>query len=210
MSFKSIIALALAAGSSVACAQGYVGAVVALSNLDLSCQTGRKCDDSGNGWKLFGGTRLEQPLVSLGRAHVNVVEVGLMRFGKASDQFTRRISINNGQGTVEQVNVPAAETVSVNALTFAMGATISLAQRASLVPKVGLAYVSATSRSSVNGISQGSETKSSLQPYLGVSLGYEAVQGVTVNAGVDWTRARTEDRGGASALLMGVGASVAF
>ena len=209
MRLNRIFVVSLALSTGAVWAQSYVGALVALTDLGVSCSSGARCDGRGNGFRIFAGTKLEKPIMQLGPVGVNVVEVGAMRFGKATAEGETQVTVNGVSSPVVQT-VPVKTTVSANALTFALGSSMSVAQGFTVTPKVGFAYVSGSYKVNLDGVSQGGETKSSLQPYLGISAAYEAAPGVSVNAGLDWTRVRVESLGTGSAVQLGLGASLAF
>lgn len=195
--------------SPAALAQGYVGAVAALTRVDVSCLPGVSCDNNGFGFKLFAGTKLEKPLLKLGGGGVDVVEVAAMRLAKGRYNGRTEITVNGGSGPVV-ANVPASVTLGVNGLVASLGASFPLGQRFAVTPKLGVAYMTATGEYVVDGARMGSVTKSSVQPYLGVSADYLLGQGIKLTAGLDWTRFRLAGSENEDAMLLGLGAAVSF
>lgn len=209
---KNLLIAALIAASPAAFAQGYVGAVAALTRLSDACTASFRCEDSNaTGFKVFGGAYLPATqTLNLGVAKVNRVEVGAMRFGKIRSSGDVMTTFYDGDNDVYfQAPVPTTHQVQADAILGAAVMEVPLAQQLNLTTKLGLAYVSATASVEKNGRRFNSKSKSSVQPYVGLGLEYALPSDVRLQGGVDWTRYRVDGRSG-SATQVGLGASVAF
>lgn len=209
---KSLLIAALMAAAPAAFAQGYVGAVLAMTRLNDACATSLRCQDTNaTGFKVFGGAYLPpHQTLSLGAAKVNRVEVAAMRFGKVTSSGTVAGKIFDGDADA-YFTQPVASTLKVqaDAILAAAAMEVPLAKQLNLTTKLGLAYVSATAGVERAGRRFNSTTQSSVQPYAGLGLEYNAYGSVLLQGAVDWTRYRVEGYSG-SAMQVGLGASVAF
>lgn len=209
---KKLFIAALVAASPSVFAQGYVGAVAALTRLNDACEPLFRCGSSNaGGFKVFGGAYLPAAqTLNLGVAKVNRVEVGAMRFGKISSSG---VGVKYAWNDDDEVYVPSDVTVKrsaqADAISGAVVMEVALADQLTLATKLGLAYVSATAAIERNGRRFDSKTQSSVQPYAGLGLEYALPGDVRLQGGVDWTRYRVAGRSG-SATQLGLGASVAF
>ena len=207
---KYFIAVGLLSASSWVCAQGYVGAVVALTKLQNSCVESYKCNDSrGHGFKIFGGTRFNaDEQLSLGGVGFSRIEVAAMRFGKQASTGTAATTVISG-GNPVPATLAAKSEVSADALVVAAGMDWRLSRQLVAVGKVGLAYVTGTLSSSLGGVSNGSVSNNAIRPYLGLAMEIEVLPNVQVQGGFDWTRYSVDGRSG-SATQLGLGAAVSF
>ena len=209
---KNLLIAALIAASPGAFAQGYVGAVAALTRLSDACTASLRCEDStANGFKVFGGAYLPaDQVLKLGVAKLNRIEVGAMRFGKISSSgIVDRTFFDGDADAYFTVPVAGTQKVQADAILGAAVLEVPLAQQLNLTTKLGLAYVSATAALEQGGRRFDSKTKSSVQPYVGLGLEYALPSNVLLQGGVDWTRYRVDGRSG-SATQLGLGASMAF
>lgn len=209
---KNVLIAALIAVSPAAFAQGYVGAVAALTRLSDACAASLRCEDSNAfGFKVFGGAYLPAgQVLKLGAAKVNRIEVGAMRFGKMSSSGeVSRTFFDGDADAYFTVRFPGTQTVQADAILGAAVMEIPLAQQVNVTTKLGLAYVSATAAVEQAGRKFNSKTKSSVQPYVGLGLEYALPSNVLLQGGVDWTRYRVDGRSG-SATQLGLGASMLF
>lgn len=209
---KNLLIAALLAASPAAFAQGYVGAVAALTRLNDACTASFRCGDSNaNGFKVFGGVYLPSAkTLNLGAAKVNRLEVSAMRFGKVSSSGQGvKYTWNDDDEVYVPSDVAVQRKVQADAIAGAAVMEIALAEQLTLATKLGVAYVSATSAIERDGRRFDAKTKSSVQPYAGLGLEYALPGDVRLQGGVDWTRYRVDGRSG-SATQLGLGASVAF
>jgi len=209
---KNLLIAALIAASPAAFAQGYVGAVAALTRLSDACTASLRCEDSNaKGFKVFGGAYLPaSQSLNLGVAKVNRLEVSAMRFGKVSSSGQGvKYTWNDDDEVYVPANVAVKHKVQADAIAGAAVMEVALVEQLTLAAKLGLAYVSATAAIDHDGRRFNSKTKSSVQPYAGLGLEYALPGDVRLQGGVDWTRYRVDGRSG-SATQLGLGASVVF
>lgn len=189
---QSFVLLALLGCASAASAQGYAGAVAAISRASAGCLSGYDCkDNQATGFKLYAGFRAapKDALLDLGFARVNGMEISFMRFGKVSGHGSRVIAVNGGSGSVVNRTVPVGYSSEADAVAAAVVAQVPLPAGFSLLPKVGLAFVSSTVNFTQDGARNGSRSANNVEPYLGIALNYELLPNtLQVNAGFDWTR----------------------
>lgn len=210
-----ICLVALVLGNSV-CAQGYVGAVAALSNVDFDCQVRfSACDKSSSGGKIYFGQKLgSAPLAGFSPRSV---EVTYLRFGAGKAKGTEEIDVavvqNPGTPSEEIVRgtriAPIAEKAETDAIAVAGVWSVEPVHGASLSAKAGIAYVSSTIKDSLDGRSNGAKSQSRLQPYLGLAAAYSLAGTARVVASLDLTRFDVDGRKGLASML-GLGAELEF
>jgi hypothetical protein len=203
-------ALVLAAPCSFA--QGYAGAVLALSRVADSCVAGLRCERNNPfGFKLFAGASLPvaNQLVFSG-ARLTRVEVAAIQFGKVtSSGLIGKREFDADLDDYVTVFAPGQVVVQANAIATAAVTEFALNNQLNLVAKLGLAYVSATTSTERDDKRIDSSTKSSVQPYIGLGVEFALPFDVLLHGGVDWTRYRVDGRSG-SATQLGVGAAISF
>lgn len=208
-----MVAGLLAAGVSMASAQGYVGALVALTKLQMSCEDGASsCGDKPLGFKIYGGMHYsDAESLHIGIGTIDTLEVGAVRFGSRTATWptTKRIYSSSSSTGALEVAAVAKATVSADAIYVAGGAHIPLFKGLSFTPKVGVAWVTTTRKDWVDSVSQGSISENHLAPYIGLGLEYAIVPEVRIQTTLDSTLMRTEGASGA-AHLFGLGAAVEF
>ncbi|MDO9237848.1 MAG: hypothetical protein Q7U28_17655 [Aquabacterium sp.] len=180
-------------------AQGYVGVAAAKSNVGIDCAGKTLCDRKGFGVKLFAGAKL-----SAGDP-VDAVEVGVLNFGKS------RSSVLVDYVDVE--NVSHLKDVSkvglVNALTFSGVLNFTIADGFVLATKMGVAYVSSTVRTYVDGAPNGSVTATKFKPYLGLAASFSVDENVKLVGSYDLTVFDVDGKK-SHAGMMGLGAEMQF
>lgn len=196
-------------------AQGYAGAVAALSKMGLNCDGQASCDKKGRAVKLYVGSNLSQEKqIDFGVGRLQAVEVSFIGFGKSSSNGTGylydpNVDILDPAAPSPLYPVPTSKSVTANAITFAGVLKFPIVEGAGAVARVGAAYVSSTARYYVQGGSNGSETSTKLKPYIGLGLEYEAVKGLRFVGAYDWTKLDVSNqRGGLQSL--GLGAEMDF
>lgn len=212
---KRLIAACYLAGvSSVALADGYFGAVLALSKIQSGCSAGYKCDQVAIGGRLYGGTKLKpSQVVDLGGlGSINAMEVGYIRPGNGKSSGNKVIQRYNSDinvSAVEVVSVPATERVEATAIYAALVSNFPLDAQTSLNAKLGVAYVSSTLHSSVEGVSDGGQTATKFKPYLGLGAAYSIGDGLSLTGSFDFTQYDVVGRKG-NITALGFGAQKSF
>lgn len=202
------IGVAMAGFCAAVSAQGYVGAVMALSKLSNACTTGFRCDDArGTGFRIFAGHRFTdaEALQLGGGVRINRVEVSGLRFGKQS-ALGQRTKFLEDSATIQ---VPVSEQVSATALVVAAGTDYQVHPGIILVGRLGLAYVTATVATTVDGRGDGSKSQNAIRPYVGAGVEYLLPDDIRFIWNLDWTRYSVDGRSG-SATQLGLGAAVSF
>ncbi len=209
---RVIAACCLAGVSSVALADGYFGAVLALSKIQSGCSSGYKCDQVALGGRLYGGTKLKpSQVVDLGGlGSINAMEVGYIRPGNGKSSGNKVIRrYNPDLADVEVVSVPATETVEATVIYAALVSNFPLDAQTSLSAKLGVAYVSSTLLSRVDGVSDGGQTATKFKPYLGLGAAYSIGDGLSLTGSFDFTQYDVVGRKG-NITALGFGAQKSF
>lgn len=200
------VTCSLLVACSVTLAQGYAGAVVALTNFDANCGEQMSCDNKGHGVKVYFGSKLaKESQIDLGFAKLDSVEVGLINFGKGRLSYSRAfVDPDNGPYLVNAATVNTA-----NALTAAAVIRMPVFDGAAFLVRPGLAYVSSTQRYYVSGVQDGSETATKFKPYLGLGVEYAPMDNFKIVGSFDFTQF---DVAGQKANLksLGLGAEIGF
>lgn len=201
------IATVLASVGAAASAQGYVGAVAALSKLSDSCTTGFKCEDSrATGFRFFAGHRFSDAEAwGLGVVRVNRIEVSALRFGRQRSTGTATKFLTDSATK----QVPSVNEVSANALVVAVGSELPIGGWFALNGRLGLAYVTASVSSTIDGLSNGSTSGNAIRPYVGVGAEFLLPLDIRLLSSLDWTRYSVKGYSG-SATQLGLGASMSF
>lgn len=192
-------------------AQGYFGAVAALSSTGLDCSSTRSCDKKGFALKIYGGTKLTpSSQVDLGIARLDAVEFSAINFGKIGSTASATVKrYNSDTFAIDDVVVDASTVNTVNAITAAAVLNAPVTSELGLAARLGMAYVSATSRRYVDGVSNGSETQTKFQPYVGFSAMYSITDAIRLVGSYDFTRAPFVGRT-ANVSAYGVGAELTY
>lgn len=204
---KMMIAAAMAVFCGVAAAQGYVGAVVALTKLGSGCSGTLSCDTKGVGAKVYFGSKLaKESRFEFGFGAVDAVEFGVMSFGKGSYTYNKDY-VNGSTGTPFTLDASTVNTA--NALVASVVARMPVFDGVSILVRPGLAYVSSTQRYYVAGVRNGSETETKLKPYVGLSVEYSVMDKFKVVGSFDWTRFDAASQK-ANLTALGLGAEIGF
>jgi hypothetical protein len=207
---KRIVVAAMLAGlGSVACAQGYAGAVLSLSRLDFGCVDGNTCDEKGRGFKIYAGSKLSPGrTLNLGIGKLDAIEVSYLKFGKAKASGSKEIMFYE-DSFVFPFPVDTTETALADALTLAAVVHVPVVDQLTAVGRLGVAYVSSTLRSTVDGKTMGATTSNKFKPYAGLGLEYGIPNVVKVVGSFDWTKYEVNDRKG-NAKMFGLGVETNF
>jgi len=198
--------------SPVSHAQGYVGAVAALSSVGMDCSDTLSCDKKGHGFKMYGGTKLSPAnQINLGGfGKIDAVEVGVLTFGKFSSSVPVSYPVYDPDtgGSTTQNRVSSSSYTS-NALTVAAVANFPILSDLAFSLKLGAAYESSTIRNYVDGAGNGSDTSTKLKPYIGLGLSYAVLNSVKIVSSYD--RIAFDVAGQKSnASMFGLGAEIGF
>ena len=178
---KKYIALGLAAPllaalAGTAAAESYVGLGAGPSNFRVDCSGLNRCDKSDVGVKFFGGYRYT-PLISAELAYID--------FGKSTS-------------TATQDGFQLEGTLKSHALVADVALRMPLATAVSGIARVGVARVRSALDQRADGNIIASNARTSLQPYLGVGLQYVVQKNISVEVGLDMTRAKLSNNTGGS------------
>lgn len=202
-----MITAAMGVFCGVAAAQGYVGAVAALTKLGSGCSGTLSCDTSGVGAKVYFGSKLsKESRFEFGVGEIDAVEFGVMSFGKGSYTYNKDY-VDGSTGDPFTLNASTVNTA--NALVASIVARVPLFDGASFLVRPGLAYVSSTQRYYVAGAQNGSQTETKLKPYLGLGLEYSLTDNFKVVGSFDWTRFDAASQN-VNLMSLGLGAEVGF
>jgi len=205
---KIIISSAIALLSCAAAAQGYAGAVVALTKLGADCAGMLVCDTKGHGAKIYFGSKLaKENQLDFGVGGVDAIEFGVIAFGKGASNYTREYvdAVSGGPNIV----APATTVNTANALIASVVARVPLFEGASFLVRPGVAYVSSTQRYYVSGVQNGSETATKLKPYVGLGLEFSLMENMKVVGSFDWTKFDVANQK-ANLTSLGLGAEIGF
>ena len=209
---RLMIAAALGGFVSVACAQGYAGAVRSLTRVALNCPSGESCDTRSKGMKLYAGTKLSPSnVVDFGIGKVEAVELAYMSFGKAvatggTMPLTEYDEPNDAYITR---NAPATYKTYADALAVALVARMPVSDEAAFTARFGLAYVSSTYRTELDGRRHDSKTETRLKPYIGLGFEYAVIPALKLVGTYDKTTYDADGRK-ASLSMFGLGAEASF
>lgn len=211
---KRLVLLAcLAASFQSVSAQGYAGAIMALSKVGMECgAVAVSCDRSAHGGRIYFGSQLsEASRINLGVGAIDGIEVGYMKFGHARSAGTASSFMYdpNDQAVLLPTTVPVTTTTQADALTIAATAHFPVTDALGLAARIGAAYVSSTVKWTREGFSTGSRTSSQLRPYLGLGLEYNIPDVIKLVGSYDWTQFSVDGQKG-SATLLGLGLEKAF
>lgn len=187
---RTLVGIVLAGLYATASAQGYVGAIVGLSNYDIDCNRLSPCDKKGKAVKLYAGTQLKKGLVDTERFKLDTIEVGYIRFGgvrttNGTRQDTRE-DLDTGDTIVTSRTM--GTDAQANAIVLAGVGRFIITPSLTASGKLGVAYVNTTIDQTLGGASWGSETKSKLKPYLGLGIEYAVTDKLKVVGSFDYTK----------------------
>jgi len=184
--FIAMAASALLAFAATAQAQGYVGAAGGPTNLDADCTGTITCDNSGTGFKVYGGYKFLPFLAG---------ELTYMSFGKA------KASVGFGGGVVNA----EIKTTGFGGGVALMG---DLAPNWPAAARLGVARVKADVTGSAFGVSA-SDSDDTTQAYFGFDVGYAFSKNAAVTLSADFSRSKYAGET-ADVRLLGVGFRFSF
>lgn len=157
--FAALAALTLSAAVS---AQGYAVVSAGSSNLDADCSGTTSCDNSGVGFKLLGGYRL-QPNIA--------VELGYFDFGKATASL--------GALSAENKNSAFGGGVAFHH---------SISANWPVVARLGVARVKTTVSGSFAGFGSTNDSETHAKLYGGLGIGYRLSPSVSLDGAWDFSK----------------------
>lgn len=165
---KVSIALAIFSLSAAASAQGYGVVSVGSSKFSLDCSGATTCDKSDTAYKLLGGYKLNPNLA---------VEAGFFDFGKAraSDATT-------------------SATIKVSAFGGGVAWHQDLAPDWNFVGRLGLAQVKTKIGGTLGSVTV-SDSDNSVQPYVGLGVGYKLSKNMSLDLAWDASRGKYDKNG---------------
>lgn len=192
-------------------AEGYVGAVAALTSIGGGCDARfSECDKKGFGLKIYFGSRFAPSnQLDFGVGKLESIEIGAINFGKSDSRGTVVIPGADSVDPTLPGYFLGSTTATANALIVAGVARVPVADNFVATAKAGAAYVSSTIKYFIAGASNGSVTATKLQPYIGLGLELDVGSGLKIVGSYDWTRFNVESQKGNLGAL-GVGAQFGF
>lgn len=214
---KYMIAAIFAGLTSVTFAQGYVGAIRSLTNVGFDCPANLTCDKSSKGWKFYAGSKLPSSIaLDAGFVKVESFEVAYMRFGKATLKGgAKTIKVYDideealGNDPFPTHQVPVTHSAEADALALAFVARAPIFDQFAISARLGVAYVSSTYRTFVDGKTDSSQTKTKVKPYVGLGFEYDIPSIVKLVGTVDMTKYNVAGYSG-SLRMVGLGAEKSF
>lgn len=187
MKKTTLVAALLASLATGAHAEGYIAGAVGPSHASLDCAGTSNCDNSGTGYKLVGGFKIN-PNVGL--------EVSYFDFGKAKATI-----FDPGFGTING-------TLRTQGLGIGVAGFLDFTPAVYGVARLGVASLKTKIDVSSGGLS-GSDSESNAQAYLGLGAGYRLTPNISLDAALDLSRM---EYGGekANVRMLSVGATFKF
>jgi len=166
---KVMMAAALATMVAGASAQTYFGGAFGQGNFNVDCGGATSCDKSGNGYKVYGGYKVN-PAIAIEAAYVS--------FGEAK-------LVVPESGFLVNVGFKSQGVLLAGAFRGNLNPNFSL------VGRLGLSFLKTKTTGSLFGFSE-SESKNSVKPYVGLGLEYAFNKNVRATAAADFTQATAE------------------
>lgn len=175
---KYLCAASVALLSAAAQASPYAGIAVGASSVDIDCDGAATCDDSGTGFKLYGGWAFTPNIAG---------EIVYLNFGKArvADPGLSLDLKAHGIGGGVAFHVPFGQSWNFTA-------------------RAGVASIRAKGDAALNGAS-GSVSDSTTKVYGGLGLGYSFAPNLSLNGEYDFSEAEIEgEKADVSMLTIGL------
>jgi OOP family OmpA-OmpF porin len=157
----AVVASAALLASGGALAQGYVGGAIGQSHLDVDCDGATTCDKSDIGFKLFGG------------------------YGFGNGLSVEGVYYN--LGAAELADGPFRGKFKGYGFGVGLAGTHQFTPLVSGTARLGIASNTAKIEAS-NGFLSASDDETNTAPYFGLAVGFNVARGLTVEAGIDFTR----------------------
>lgn len=182
----SIAAAAALMMSGAVQAQGYVGAGGGTTHLSADCAGLTSCDNSGRGYKVFGGYRFANRLAA---------ELLYVDFGKATATLAAGGSVLSAD-------------IKTRAYGVGMAYFGEIAPDWRGVARLGIARVNVDVVGSAGGLGA-SDSQDSTAAYVGLGIGYQLMKDLWLEATVDASKSKhTGDSG--SVRLVSIGLTYSF
>lgn len=200
---KLVVLGALALVASWCGAQEYGGVALGKSFIGGACPQGGSCGAGSMSGKLVVGAPLSGKLYAAG---ITSYELSYMRFGRSEQKYSallpNQLQDDLDAGTPVYGNY--TDQRQATAMTGALVARYALLPETRLAIRAGLAYVTSSRTTLLNGSRAGLVTASHLRPYLGLGVEQQLIPGTKVAAGLDWTQYSVAGRK-SSLILLGLG-----
>lgn len=165
LTLRAAAACALLTGSA-AMAQGYLGAGVGPTRIDVDCAETTTCDKTDSGFKVFGGYRFGSGFAP---------ELVYFDWGKATATL-----VDTELGT-------ASGEVKATGWGLGVAYFIPFTTQWQGVLRLGVASNKAKGTGTLGGLS-GSVSETSTNPYYGLGVGYRINNNLSVDAAMDFSR----------------------
>ena len=200
---KLVVLGALALVASVCDAQEYGGIALAKSFVGGACPQGGACSAGSMSGKLVVGAPLSGKLYAAG---VTSYELSYMRFGRSEQKYSAQLpnQLQDDLDAGTPVYGNYTKYHQATAMTGALVARYSLLAETRLAIRAGLAYVTSSRTTLLNGARAGLVTASHVRPYLGLAVEQQVIPGTRITAGFDWTQYSVAESKN-SLILVGVG-----
>jgi len=173
--------------SGAALGQGYFGAGVGASNVDIDCTGFTTCDKSDTGFKLYGGYALSGPLT---------VEAVYFNWGKAKAGLTVGSVSGSGEGKGDGFGVGVAYFIP------ASPDWVPVMRAGIMRNKVKVTFTP-------GGLIP-SESFTKTAPYLGLGIGYKLQPNMFVTGDVDFSKVKYDIDETANTRLVSLGLRFTF
>ena len=192
-------------------AQSYLGAIKALTSASISCsEQTTDCKKSGKGWRLYGGSRLTQDKkIDLGFIQIDGIEVGYSKFSEVTSRGVGSVDYLDSDGEAQVRDGVANFKIQADALTAAAVTHFQIVDDLTFSARLGVAYVSSTVRTTLDGLPKKASTASKIKPYLGVGFEYTVIPDWKVVGMFDMTQFDVDGTKG-TLKMFGLGAEASF
>ncbi|HET8871944.1 MAG TPA: hypothetical protein VFM48_15985 [Aquabacterium sp.] len=209
---KWVVMTAAAVVSSVAFGQEYMGLSLGHSYATNACPQPGLCSKGAQAGKiLVGGFSNDSALKAVGASGY---EFSYIRFGRTSNRFTQLLPQQNANAVAGAPDYTLAygyydNRGQTHAMTAAVVWRASLLPTTAVVGRFGLAYVTTSLTTLIDGARSGQVTASKVKPYVGLGVEQQVLPSTKVSASVDWTRYSLQGYSGA-VRMVGLGVQQDF
>lgn len=205
---KFVVLGALALVASWCGAQEYGGVALGKSFIGGACPQGGSCGAGSMSGKLVVGAPLSGKLYAAG---ITSYELSYMRFGRSEQKYSALLpnQLQDDLDAGAPVYGNYTKYHQATAMTGALVARYSLLAETRLAIRAGLAYVTSSKTTLLNGLRAGMVTSSFFRPYIGMGLEQQVLPGLKLTTGLDWTQYSAAGNNG-SLVLLGLGVTQDF
>jgi hypothetical protein len=182
----ALAAMATLALAGAAQAQGFAGFAAGQTRLSADCSGTVSCDNSGNGFKVYGGYKFSSAVG---------VELNYFDFGKA-------------KASIIDMGTPMSAEIKTTALGVGVVVGGEFAPGWMAHARLGAAAVKTKVDGTAGGRS-GSDKDSSTQAYYGADIGYAFGKSVALVGSIDFSKSKYAGESG-NVRLVGIGLRAAF